>query len=111
MARSLPTLWLSCLLAAGGCAHAGASGVTEEGERVDVGRGGPPSGMTELGAFEAADPPACLGGTAGSEDAAMVSLRNRAGQLHADYVQVFRTDTDSCNRVVIRVMAFKRGGD
>ena len=112
MAKSLPTLWLSCLLATGACAHTPASGVTDEGARVDVGRGGPPSGMTELGAFEAADPPVCLGdGKPGSEDAAMVSLRNRAGQLHADYVQVFRTDTDSCNRVVIRAMAFKRGGD
>ena len=41
----------------------------------------------------------------------MVALRNRAGQLRADYVQIFRTDTDSCNRVVIRAMAFRRTAD
>jgi hypothetical protein len=94
------------------CAHAEISGVTEEGARVEVGRGDPAPGMTELGAFEAADPPVCASdGKAGSENGAMVSLRNRAGQLHADYVQVFRTDTDNCNRVVIRAMAFKRAAD
>ena len=68
--------------------------------------------MTELGAFEAADPPVCANdGKAGTEAGAMVALRNRAGQLRADYVQVFRTDTDPCKRVVIRAMAYKRAGD
>ena len=99
-----------CTLAA--CATAPISGVTEEGSRVDVGRGDPAPGMTELGAFEAADPPVCSSDKkAGSEKGAMISLRNRAGQVRADYVQIFRTDTDSCNRVVIRAMAFKRAAD
>ena len=66
--------------------------------------------MIELGAFEAVDPPACpADGKTGTEEGAMVALRNRAGQLRADYVQIFRTDRDSCNRVVIRAMAFRRG--
>lgn len=103
---------LFLLLGLGACAHT-MSGVTEAGAGVEVGRGDPqPGTMTELGAFEAADPPVCAGdGKAGTEDAAMVALRNRAGQLRADYVQIFRTDTDSCNRVVIRAMAFKRAGN
>src|SRR3954447_16770352 len=110
MNKSLPSLlFLSCLFGAAACAHAPLSGVTEEGARVDIGKGDPPKDMIELGAFEAADPPAC--GTdrkAGTEEGAMVSVRNRAGQLRADYIQIFRTDTDSCNRVVIRAMAFRR---
>jgi hypothetical protein len=110
MNRSLPSLlFLSCLAGIGACAHAPQSGVTEEGARVDIGKGDPPRDMVELGAFEAADPPACVpDGKAGTEDGAMVSVRNRAGQLRADYVQIFRTDTDSCKRVVIRAMAFRR---
>ena len=104
--------FLFCLLVIGGCAHAPISGVSEEGARVEVGKGDPPSGMTELGAFEAVDPPACApDGKAGTEEGAMANLRNRAGQVHADYVQIFRTDTDSCNRVVIRAMAFKHAAD
>jgi hypothetical protein len=103
---------LFCLLAVGACAHAPASGVTDEGARVEVGRGDPPAGMTELGAFEAADPPACTPeAKPGTEDGAMVNLRNRAGLLRADYVQIFRTDTDPCHRVVIRAMAFKRAAN
>ena len=103
---------LMCLLVAGACAHAPLSGVSEEGARVEIGKGDPPTGMTELGAFEAADPPACApDGKSGTEEAALVDLRNRAGQLHADYVQIFRTDTDTCNRVVIRAMAFKRAAN
>jgi hypothetical protein len=99
-----------CALAAIACAHAPQSGVTDEGSRVDVGRGDPSRDMIELGAFEAVDPPACpTDGKAGTEEGAMVALRNRAGQLRADYVQIFRTDRDSCNRVVIRAMAFRRG--
>jgi len=100
-----------CLAAVGfaACAHAPLSGVTEEGARVEVGRGDPPKEMIELGAFEAIDPPACpTDGKPGSEDGAMVALRNRAGQLRADYVQIFRTDKDSCDRVVIRAMAFRK---
>lgn len=105
-----PLLFALCGLLA--CAHAEISGVSEEGARVDVGRGDPAPGMTELGAFEAADPPVCASDRkAGSEEGAMVALRNRAGQVHADYVQIFRTDTDSCNRVVIRAMAFKRAAN
>jgi hypothetical protein len=100
------------LFALGACAHAPLSGVTEAGARVDIGKGDPLPGFSELGAFEAADPPVCAGdATAGTEQGAMVALRNRAGQLRADYVQIFRTDTDSCNRVVIRAMAFKRVAD
>ena len=103
-------LFSFCSVAA--CAHTDISGVTEEGARVEVGRGDPMPGMTELGAFEAVDPPACPSdGKAGTEEGAMASLRNRAGQLHADYVQIFRTDSDSCKRVVIRAMAFKRGAN
>jgi hypothetical protein len=94
------------------CATTPISGVTEEGSQVDVGRGDPTPGMTELGAFEAADPPVCLSAKkAGTKEGAMISLRNRAGQVHADYVQVMRTDTDNCNRIVIRAMAFKRAAD
>jgi hypothetical protein len=97
------------LFAVGACAHAPISGVTEAGSRVDIGKGDPLPGFTELGAFEAADPPVCgKDGKAGTEAGAMVAVRNRAGQLRADYVQIFRTDTDACNRVVIRAMAFKR---
>jgi hypothetical protein len=103
------------LFACGACAHAPMSGVTEAGSRVEIGKGDPLPGFTELGAFEAADPPVCAqegkDGKAGTEQGAMVALRNRAGQLRADYVQMFRTDTDSCNRVVIRAMAFRRTGD
>jgi hypothetical protein len=100
---------LFCMMLFSACAHAPPSGVTEAGARVDVGKGDPPKDMIELGAFEAADPPACApDGKAGTEEGAMVSVRNRAGQLRADYVQIFRTDTDSCNRVVIRAMAFRR---
>jgi hypothetical protein len=110
--RTLRSALLFGSLGLAACAHAPLSGVTEEGARVDVGRGDPAPGMTELGAFEAADPPVCSSdGKAGTEDGAMVSLRNRAGQVHADYVQIFRTDTDSCKRVVIRAMAFKRAAD
>ena len=110
MMRFLSALWF-CLLAVAGCAHAPVSGVTEEGARVDVGRGDPPKEMIELGAFEAADPPTCMpDGKAGTEQGAMVALRNRAGQLRADYVQIFRTDTDACRRVVIRAMAFRNAG-
>ena len=108
MSNLLSALSFVCLGVAA-CAHTPISGVTEEGSRVELGRGDPSPGMTELGAFEAADPPVCSSDkTAGTEDGAMISLRNRAGQLHADYVQIFRTDTDNCNRVVIRAMAFKR---
>jgi hypothetical protein len=100
------------LFACGACAHAPMSGVTEAGSRVEIGKGDPLPGFTELGAFEAADPPGCAqDGKAGTEEGAMVALRNRAGQLRADYVQMFRTDTDSCNRVVIRAVAFRRTGD
>ena len=107
---SYALLFSLCSLAA--CATAPISGVTEEGSRVDIGRGDPTPGMTELGAFEAADPPVCSSDKkAGSKEGAMISLRNRAGQVHADYVQVMRTDTDNCNRVVIRAMAFKRADD
>jgi len=98
-----------CALAAEACAHAPASGETNEGARVEVGRGDPAQDMIELGAFEAIDPPGCpADGKSGTEAGAMVALRNRAGQLRADYVQIFRTDRDSCNRVVIRAMAFRR---
>lgn len=112
MTKLSPVL-LSLLLCLGACAHAPQSGVTEAGAGVEVGRGDPqPGSMTELGAFEAADPPVCGNDrTAGTEERAMVALRNRAGQVRADYVQIFRTDTDSCNRVVIRAMAFKRAVD
>jgi hypothetical protein len=111
MTKLLCPLFL-VLFALGACAHAPLSGVTEAGSRVDVGRGDPLPGYTELGAFEAADPPVCANDRkAGTEDGAMMALRNRAGQLRADYVQIFRTDTDSCNRVVIRAMAFKRAAD
>src|SRR5947208_1572982 len=100
------------LVACGACAHAPMSGVPEAGSRVEIGKGDPLPGFTELGAFEAADPPGCANdGKAGTEQGAMVAVRNRAGQLRADYVQIFRTDTDSCNRVVIRAMAFKRTSD
>ena len=100
------------VLLLGGCAHAPESGVTEEGSHVEIGRGDPLPGLTEMGAFEAADPPVCAADkTAGRAEAAMVAVKNRAGQLHADYVQIFRTDTDSCNRVVIRAMAYKRAAD
>ena len=99
-----------CLFVLAACAHAPQSGVTEAGAKVDVGRGDPVGEMIELGAFEAADPPTCApDGKAGTKEGAMVSLRNRAGQLHADYVQIFRTDTDPCKRVVIRAMAYRRG--
>jgi hypothetical protein len=109
MNKLLPSLLLWSSLFGAACAHAPMSGVTEEGARVDVGKGDPSKDMVELGAFEAADPPACTSDRkAGTEDGAMMSLRNRAGQLRADYVQIFRTDTDSCNRVVIRAMAFRR---
>jgi hypothetical protein len=105
----LPLALLSCLLLAGACAHAPPAGVTEAGARVDVSKGDPPAGMTEMGAFEATDPLACTpDGRAGTEEAAMATLRNRAAELGADYVQVFRTDTDACKRVVIRAMMFKR---
>jgi hypothetical protein len=98
-----------CVLVVGACAHARAPGVTEAGARVDVGKGDPPAGMTELGAFEATDPLACpADGKTGTEKAALAELSNRAAQLGADYVQIFRTDTDQCGRVVIRAMAFKR---
>ena len=97
-----------CLFGLVACAHAPMSGVPEAGAKVDVGRGDPSSDMIELGAFEAADPPVCMSeGKAGTQEGAMVSLRNRAGQLGADYVQIFRTDTDACKRVVIRAMAFR----
>jgi hypothetical protein len=103
---------LLCVLPFAACAHATPSGMSDEGARVEVGKGDPPSGMVELGAFEAADPLACEPDhKAGSEEAALAALRNQAGQLHADYVQIFRTDTDSCNRVVIRAMAFKRAAN
>jgi hypothetical protein len=106
MIKLLSTLCF-CLLAAGACAHA--PGVTEAGTKVEVSKGDPPAGMTELGAFEAMDPLTCpTDGKAGTEEAALVELRNRAAELRADYVQIFRTDTDSCKRVVIRAMAFKR---
>jgi hypothetical protein len=96
-------------LVVGACAHTSASGVTEAGARVDVGKGDPPAGMTEMGAFEATDPLACAAdGKPGSEGAALAELRNRAAQLGADYVQIFRTGPDQCGRVVIRAMAFKR---
>ena len=99
------------VLVVGACAHAPPSGVTEAGARVDVGKGDPPAGMTELGAFEASDPLACAAdGKAGTEEGALAELRNRAAQLGANYVQIFRTDTDQCGRVVIRAMAFKRAG-
>ena len=111
MTKLLSPLFL-VIFAFGGCAHAPLSGVTEAGAQVEVGKGDPSPGMTELGAFEAADPPVCASdGTAGTEAGAMMALRNRAGQLRADYVQIFRTDTDSCKRVVIRAMAFKRAAD
>ena len=107
----LPSLFL-VLLAFGACAHAPLSGVTEAGALVEVGKGDPAPGMTELGAFESADPPVCASDRkVGTQEGAMMALRNRAGQLRADYVQIFRTDTDSCNRVVIRAMAFKRAAD
>ena len=100
---------LLCLMAVAGCAHAPLSGVTEAGAKVEVGRGDPPKEMIEMGAFEAIDPPACpTDGTSGTEQGAMVALRNRAGQLRADYVQIFRTDKDACNRVVVRAMAFRK---
>jgi hypothetical protein len=100
-----------CVLVVGACAHAPTPGVTEEAARIDVGRGDPPAGMTELGAFEATDPLACAGNDkAGTEDGALVNLRHKAAQLGADYVQIFRTDTDQCGRVVVRAMAFKRAG-
>ena len=87
--------------------------MTEAGSLVEVGKGDPAPGMTELGAFEAADPPVCATRPRrpGREAGAMVALRNRAGQLRADYIRIFRTDTDSCNRVVIRAMAYKRAAD
>ncbi len=100
------------LFAFGACAHAPMSGVTEAGSRVEIGKGDPPPGFTELGAFEVADPPVCANDAkAGTEEGARVALRNRAGQLGADYVQIFRTASDPCNRVVIRAIAFKRAGD
>ncbi len=111
MTKLLSPLFL-VLFAVGACAHAPISGVTEAGSRVEVGKGDPAGGMTELGAFEASNPPVCANDAkAGTEAGAMVALRNRAGQLRADYIQIFRTDTDSCNRVVIRAMAFKRAAD
>lgn len=107
---SIASLVLSfALLGFAGCAHAPLSGVTEAGAQVEVGRGDPSKDLIELGAFEAIDPPACpTDGKPGTEDGAMVALRNRAGQLRADYVQIFRTDKDSCGRVVIRAMAFRK---
>jgi hypothetical protein len=108
MARYLPRLLLFCTFVAAACAHASMSGVTEAGARVEVGKGDPPKEMTELGAFEAADPPACAAGQSGSYDGALVELRNTAGRLGADYVQIFRTDTDPCGRTIIRAMAFRR---
>ena len=111
MTKPLSPLFL-VLFAAAACAHAPMSGVTEAGSRVEVGKGDPTGGMTELGAFESANPPVCAADRkAGTEAGAMVALRNRAGQLRADYVQIFRTATDSCNRVVIRAMAYKRAAD
>jgi hypothetical protein len=109
MIKLLSALCFS-LLTFGACAHA--PGVTEAGAKVDVGRGDPPPGMTELGAFEAMDPLACpTDGKTGTEEAALVELRNRAAELRADYVQIFRTDVDGCKRVVIRAMAFKRSAN
>jgi len=107
----LLSAWL-CWSGLAACAHAPPAGVSDEGARVEVSKGDPPTGMVELGAFDAADPLACEPDhKAGSEEAALVNLRNQAGQLHADYVQIFRTDTDACNRVVIRAMAFKRAAN
>ena len=107
MAKLLPTFLLSALAAAA-CAHAPVSGVTEAGARVDVGKGDPPKDMVELGAFEAADPPGCPSDSkTGTYEGALVSLRNTAGRLGADYVQIFRSDTDQCQRYVIRAMAFR----
>ena len=108
MMKVLSALSFSLFVLAG-CAHAPVSGVTVEGERVEIGKGDPTTEMTELGAFEAADPPVCAPDSkAGTKEGAMVYLRNRAGQLRADYVQIFRTDKDSCERVVIRAMAFRK---
>ena len=107
MAKHLATL-LFFALAAAACAHAPVSGVTEAGASVEVGKGDPPKEMIELGAFEAIDPPACpTDGKAGTYEGAIVSLRNTAGRVGADYVQVFRSDTDACRRYVIRAMAYK----
>ena len=103
----LATLFF-CALAAAACAHAPVSGVTEAGARVDVGKGDPSREMIELGAFEAADPPACpTDGKAGTYEGAIVQLRNLAGSLGADYVQIFRSDMDPCQRYVIRAVAFR----
>jgi hypothetical protein len=107
MAKHLATL-LSLALTAAACAHAPMSGVTEPGARVEVGKGDPTREMIELGAFEAVDPPACpTDGKAGTYEGALVSLRNTAGRVGADYVQIFRSDMDSCQRYVLRAMAFK----
>jgi hypothetical protein len=107
MAKHLVTL-LSFAFAAAACAHAPVSGVTEEGAGVEVGKGDPPKDMIELGAFEAVDPPGCpTDGKPGTYEGALRSLRNTAGRVGADYVQIFRSDTDSCHRYVLRAMAFK----
>jgi hypothetical protein len=99
---------LSLVSAAMACAHAPVSGVTEAGAQVEIGKGDPSREMIELGAFEATDPPACPpDGKAGTYEGALVSLRNTAGRVGADYVQIFRSDTDVCRRYVIRAMAYK----
>jgi hypothetical protein len=109
MAKHLATLLsLALALAAVACAHAPVSGVTEAGARVDIGKGDPSKEMIELGAFEAVDPPACpTDGKPGTYEGALVSLRNTAGRVGADYVQIFRSDMDSCQRYVLRAMAYK----
>ena len=99
-----------CGLAATACAHAPQSGVTEEGPRSRSERRSVPD-MVELGAFEAADPPHARPTARRAPKRAPWWRWNRAGQLRADYVQIFRTDRDSCNRVVIRAMAFSARAD
>jgi len=109
MAQYLRTSSLLCALLVSSCAHAPATGGGAAPAQIDVGRGDPPTEMTELGAFMATDPPTCIGdGRPGTEEGALSDLRARAAALGADYVQIFRADKDSCDRIVIRAMAFKR---
>lgn len=89
--------------------------LTEKGRAVTVGKSDPGSSYREIGPIEGVHGQGCGGfGVRGSYTGAMVKLKNTAGLIHADFVQIY-TITEphlagGCfdNKYIIRGVAYKK---
>jgi len=83
LAAGLLGLLLSC------GAAAPATLLTPQGQTVDTGKGAPPLGARNLGPIDAAHGSGCgLFAVKGSYEGALAQLRNRAGEIGGNYVQL-----------------------